>query len=119
MSVDNFNTESNSDKSVDSKTTEKNESSNQSRKCTYWTRHDSREFITDPNGDVVNLARLTAYAEYGDAVYDVHVHHEIPPLKIDAPAFLRPLPAVEHGRFHGQDPNPVEVDGVPRLRPEK
>jgi hypothetical protein len=87
--------------------------------CTYWVRDDGREFITDPNGDVVNLARLTAYAEHGDDIHEVQAHHEIPLLKIDAPAFLDALTQEEHGAYHGQDPDPVEVDGFPLLRPEQ
>jgi len=88
-----------------------------SRKCTHWTRDNGRQFITDPNGDVVNIARLTAYAEYGDAIYDAHAHHELPLRLIDAPDFLAVLSETEHGRFHGADPEPVMVDGIPRLRP--
>lgn len=97
---------------------EYNQSDEHTPKCTYWVREDDgREFITDPNGDIVNLARLTAYAEYGEEIHDAHAHHEIPLLKIDAPAFLDVLREEEHGRFHGEDPDPVEMDGFPVLRP--
>ena len=103
-------------KSVGSKTTGIDESNNQSRNCTYWVRHDGREFITDPNGEIVNLARLTAYAEYGEDIHEAQAHHEIPLLKIDAPAFLDALEKEKHGKFHGQGPEPVEKDGFPVLR---
>lgn len=83
--------------------------------CTYWIRDDHREFITDPNGDVVNLSRLTAYAELGDEIYDRHVHHEIPELKVDAPRFLDALEPGEHFQLHGNS-DPVEVDGISLLR---
>jgi len=86
--------------------------------CTYWVRDDGREFITDPNGDVVNLARLTAYAEHGDDIFGAEAHHKVPPLKIDAPAFVEPLTREEHGRLHGRNLNPVEVDDIPMLQPE-
>jgi len=89
------------------------------RKCTYWVRSDGREFFTDPNGDIVNLARLTAYAEYGEEIVDAQVHHEIPALKIDAPAFLDALSAKEHGEFHGSSPEYEEVDGFPLLRKDR
>jgi hypothetical protein len=116
MSIDNSNNGTENRKSVGSKTTEPDKSNSQNRNCTYWVRHDGREFITDPNGDVVNLARLTAYAEYGDDIHDGQAHHEMPLLKIDAPAFLDVLGKEEHGRFHFQGPEPVEKDGFPVLR---
>lgn len=84
----------------------------------YWRRDDHREFITDPNGDVVNLARLTAYAEYGDVVHEREIHHEIPIEKPDAPPFLTPLTEEAHGALHGSYPEPREIDGIPRLRPD-
>ena len=87
-------------------------------KCVYWVRDDYREFITDPNSEVVNLARLTAYAEYGERIHGAEAHHEIPLRKINAPAFLDALTPEEHGRLHASDPEPVEVDGIPRLRYE-
>jgi hypothetical protein len=86
--------------------------------CTYWVRDDGREFITDPNGDVVNLARLTAYAEHGERIHEAQAHHKIPLLKIDAPGFIEPLSDGEHGRLHAQNPEPVEVDGFPMLELE-
>lgn len=64
----------------------------------------------------MNLARLTAYAEYGDEIHEAQVHHEIPPAKIDAPRFLFPFSEEEHGRFHASNPEPLEVDGFPLLR---
>lgn len=83
--------------------------------CCYWVRDDHRDFITDPNGEVVNLARLTAYAEYGDEVHDKQVHHELPLAKVTAPAFLDPLSQEEHGQLH-RNGEPTEVDGIPLLR---
>ena len=119
MTTDTSTNDTENSKSVASNTTENNESDNQSRKCTYWVRDDWRDFITDPNGEIVNLARLTAYAEYGEDIHEAQAHHEIPLLKIDAPAFLDALDKEEHGEFHAQDPDPVEVDGFPLLRAEK
>jgi len=113
MSTTNKTKNAENNQSFSSDATESN-----NRSCTYWIREDGREFITDPNGDVVNLARLTAYAEHGAAIHGAHAHHEIPLLKIDAPAFLGALPQEEHGRLHGGDPKPVEVDGFPLLLPE-
>lgn len=86
--------------------------------CSYWVRHDGREFITDPNGEVVNLARLTAYAEYGDKIHEAEAHHRMPLLKIDAPRFIVPLTKEEHGKLHGRKPEPVEVDGFPMILEE-
>lgn len=97
--------------------TTENPNSDRNRNCTYWVRDDGREFITDPNGEIVNLARLTAFAEYGEQIYDSHAHHEIPLVKVDAPEFLDALTPEEHGGFHGQNPEPVDVDGFPLLRP--
>jgi hypothetical protein len=99
-------------------TTKNDESNTKSRKCTYWVRDDDREFITDPNGDVVNLARLTAFAEYGEKIYDSHAHHEIPLLKVDAPEFIDAFGEEEHGELHRQNADPDIVDGIPRLRAE-
>ena len=87
-------------------------------KCIYWVRHDYREFITDPNGEIVNLARLTAYAEHGERIHSAQAHHEIPLRKINAPAFIDALTPEEHGRLHASGLKPVEVDGIPRLRHE-
>lgn len=87
--------------------------------CSYWVRDDERSFLTDPNGVIVNLARLTAYAEYGGEIHDTQAHHEIPILKIDAPAFLQPLSEEDHRQLHGSDSEPTEVDGIPRLRLEE
>lgn len=81
--------------------------------CTYWIRKSGRSFITDPNGDIVNLARLTAYAEYGDDIHDAQAHHEIPALKIDAPAFLDTASNSTHAQYHGTDPEPIERNGFP------
>jgi len=105
-------------KSVASITTESENSSGDGASCTYWVRDDGREFITDPNGDVVNLARLTAYAEHGERIHEAQAHHKIPLLKIDAPGFIEPLSDGEHGRLHAQNPEPVEVDGFPMLESE-
>lgn len=92
------------------------ESTSSDRKCTYWVRDDAREFITDPNGEIVNLARLTAYAEHGEAIFDAHAHHELPLLKINAPRFIDALTPEEHWQLHGKDSGPVEVDGIPLIR---
>jgi hypothetical protein len=105
--------------SVVSEATENHNSDESTSKCTYWVREDNRSFITDPNGDIVNLARLTAFAEYGRDIYGKQAHHEISKLKIDAPRFIGAVDSDEHGRFHGQNPDPVDVDGFPLLRPEQ
>lgn len=94
--------------------TSKSTNSNSTTNCTYWVRHDSREFITDPDGFIVNLARLTAYAEYGEAIHEAQAHHKIPPLKIDAPAFLDALKPEDHHRVDHQETE--EVDGTPLVR---
>jgi len=100
------------------KYTGKTDSTNSERNCTYWIRKDGREFITDPNAEIVNLSRLTAYAEHGKAIYDVHVHHELPTLKIDAPEFLDALSPREHRQLHANT-DPVAVDGIPLLRADQ
>jgi len=117
----NINQELQVNKSVDLETTqsEADESDESGTSCTYWVRDDDRDFLTDPNGEIVNLARLTAYARYGDEIHGAHVHHEIPLYKIDAPAFLSPLSPEEHGRLHGQESDPVEIEGIPRLRADE
>lgn len=92
------------------------ETSNSNANCTYWTREDGRDFITDPNGEVVNLARLTAYAEHGEEINDAEAHHELSTLKVDAPAFLDAVPKSEHLGFHNSSPSISEIDGIPRLR---
>lgn len=86
----------------------------------YHYQDGGRHFLEDPQtGEQLNIARLTAYAEYGDAIYDADAHHEIPILKIDAPRFIAPLDAAEHAAYHGEDPEPTEVDGFPLLREEE
>lgn len=80
----------------------------------FWQRDDHREFITDPFGDVVNLARLTAYAEHGKEILDKQTHHEIPIAKPNAPEFLKPVSSDEHWDIHGSEP--TQIDGIPRLR---
>lgn len=92
---------------------------NSDRNCTYWVRDDAPEFITDPDGEIVNLARLTAYAEHGEQIHEAHAHHELPLLKIDAPRFLDALTPGDHGQLHGQNPEPVEVDGIPLVRADR
>lgn len=94
------------------------DSTNSNRNCTYWVR-DGYEFITDPNDDVVNLARLTAYAEHGEEIHDCQAHHELPTLKITAPEFLAALSPTEHRQLHSFDSDPVEVDGIPLLRADE
>lgn len=84
------------------------------RNCTYWIRDDGREYITDPNGEIVNLARLTAYAEYGEAIHDAHAHHELPSMKIDARKYLDALSPADHSEISHDE---VQlVDGVPLVR---
>jgi len=94
--------------------TDKNSDTNSTAKCTYWVRHDGREFVTDPNSEILNLARLTAYAEHGQAIHDAQAHHEIPPLKIDAPRFIDALSNEEHGQLNHDETE--EVDGFPLVR---
>lgn len=88
--------------------------SDNERSCTYWTQND-RDYFIDPDGDMLNLSRLTAYAEYGEKVHDAEVHHEIPAIKADVPEFLDPVPLRKHRQSHS-DPTIVEIDGIPRLR---
>lgn len=83
--------------------------------CFHWFDGAGYEFVGDPTGDIVNIARLTAYAEYGDAIYDCHAHHELPELKITAPAFLAALPPTEHLQLNHGDRE--MVDGFPLVRP--
>lgn len=86
------------------------------RNCTYWTRDDGRDFLTDPNGEIVNLSRLTAYADHGKAIHEAEAHHELPLRKINAPQFIEPLLSSEH---HEVDHGEVEmVDGIPLVRAE-
>lgn len=89
---------------------------NSDRSCIYWIEGDGYGRITDPNGEILNLSRLTAYAEHGKAIHTADAHHELPALKIDAPAFLDAIPRGEHLRFHHSDPDVTEVDGIPLLR---
>jgi len=87
--------------------------------CTYWTRDDGRAFLTDPNGEVANIARLTAYAEYGEEIHDAQAYHEIDKYKIDAPRFLDAVSKKEHSEFHCQGPERIVIDGFQLLRVEK
>lgn len=88
---------------------------NSTRQCTYWVRDcDGREFITDPNSEIVNLARLTAYAEHGKKIHDAQAHHELSTLKIDAPRFIDALSQEEHLQLDHGDLE--EVDGFPLVR---
>jgi hypothetical protein len=73
-------------------------------------------FVDQESGKWLNIARLTAYAEYGEEIHDKVVHHEIPLLKIDAPRFLGALSREQHTEYHNQEPTPSEVDGFPILR---
>lgn len=84
---------------------------NSNAQCTYWVRHDGREFITDPNQEILNLARLTAYVEHGQAIHDAHAHHELSTLKIDAPRFIDALSSEEHGRLNHDKVE--EIGGFP------
>jgi len=88
--------------------------SDNERCCTYWTQ-DDRDYFIDPDGDMLNLSRLTAYAEHGRSVHDAEVHHELPPIKADIADFLDPVPSGKHRQSHS-DPTIVEEDGIPRLR---
>lgn len=87
--------------------------------CSYSTRKGGRAILRDPNGEMLNVARLTAYAEHGEEVHRKSIHHEIPTRKVDIPEFLRPMSRAEHSGFHANDPEPVFVDGIPLLRPEE
>lgn len=116
MSTVSNNSERETNHSTDNEDNPNEERKNETPNCTYWVRHDAREFLTDPNGEIVNLARLTAYAEYGDEIHDKQIHHEIPLLKIDAPGFLKPLDGKEHEKFHARNPDSVEADGFSLLR---
>jgi hypothetical protein len=76
-----------------------------------------RYFLEDPDsGETVNVSRLTAYAKFGEEIYSRDAHHEIPLLKVDAPRFLGALTRQEHAEYHGEEPDPVEVEGFPLLR---
>ena len=88
--------------------------SNNDRVCNYWTQ-DDRDYFKEPGGEMLNLSRLTAYAEYGEKVHDAEVHHEIPAIKADVPEFLDPVPFGKHRQSHS-DLTIVEKDGIPRLR---
>ena len=94
--------------------TGKTAETNSNRQCTYWIRDDGREFITDPNGEIVNLARLTAYVEHGKAIHDTQAHHELSTLKIDAPRFIDALSQEEHGQLNHDEV--AEVDGFTLIR---
>jgi hypothetical protein len=94
----------------------------ESSESSYFYSHfqqGGRHILIGAEGERVNVARLTSYAEYGEEVYGADVHHEIPLLKIDAPKFISPLSNEVHSRFHGSDPDPVDVDGFPLLRSEE
>lgn len=98
--------------SIDTSTPSDETKSN--RSCTYWIRDaDGREFITDPNGQILNLARLTAYAEHGPEIHEGEAHHELP-LKIDAPRFIDAISREEHYQLDHDEI--VEVDGFPLVR---
>jgi hypothetical protein len=92
-------------------------------RCSYSTRENGRAIFREPGGEVLNVARLTAYAEHGEEIYDVDgqsvVHHEIPLYTIDIPEFLCPMSRAEHSGFHASEPEPIYVDGIPLLRPEE
>lgn len=94
--------------------TGKTAETNSNRQCTYWIRDDGREFITDPNGEIANLTRLTAYVEHGEAIHDAQAHHELSTLKIDAPRFIDALSQKEHGQLSHDEA--TEVDGFPLIR---
>jgi hypothetical protein len=86
-------------------------------RCSYSTRENGRAIFREPGGEMLNVARLTAYAEYGEEVHEgVVVHHEIPGYKMDIPEFLYPMSRAEHSGFHATDPEPVYVGGIPLLR---
>lgn len=95
------------------------DTSDSDARCSYSTRKDGRAILRDPDGKMLNIARLTAYAEHGEEVHRKSIHHEIPTRKIDIPEFLRPMSRAEHSGFHASDPDPVFVDEIPLLRPEE
>jgi len=95
-------------------TTGETTETNSTRNCTYWIRDDGREFITDPNSEIVNLARLTAYVEHGKEIHATQAHHELSTLKIDAPRFIDALSQSEHGQLNHDEVE--EVDGFPLVR---
>jgi hypothetical protein len=86
-------------------------------RCSYSTRENGRALFREPGGEVLNVARLTAYAEHGEEIHEGIVHHEIPGYKVDIPEFLCPMSRAEHSGFHARDPEPVYVGGIPLLRP--
>lgn len=86
--------------------------------CSYSTRENGRALFREPGGEVLNVARLTAYAEHGKDIFDKVVHHEIPGYKIDIPEFLCPISRPEHTKFHKNDPEPVYEAGIPLLCPK-
>ena len=107
--------ETDSNKSVVSNTTEYQNNGESELKSHY--QQGGRYFLKDPDsGASVNIARLTAYAEYGEEIHERVVHHEIPLLKVDALRFLDAQPRAEHTRYEQQEPDPVEVDGFPLHR---
>ncbi len=91
-------------------------SSETTGRCSYSTRDNGRAILREPGGEILNIARLTAYAEYGREVYGAVIHHEIPGYKIDIPEFLCPMSRAGHSGFHARGPEPVVVDGIPLLR---
>lgn len=104
MTVESLNDDVQSDESQD----------NDGPKCSHWFDDRGYEFVGDTAGEIVNIARLTAYAEYGDAIHGGHAHHEIPELKVTAPKFLDVLPPTEHLQLaHGER---EVVDGFPLVR---
>jgi len=89
-----------------------------------WTDSRGRQYVSDGN-EIVPLAKLTAYAEYGDDVLKAdHVHHALaastgdgPPVRVNAPEFLLPLNSGEHQQLH-RDESWYFVDGIPLLAPD-
>lgn len=94
-----------------------NESETNGR-CSFSTRDNGRTILREPGGEMLNVARLTAYVEHGEDIFGKDVHHEIPGYKVDIPEFLQPMSRSEHASYHGVNPEPELVDGVPLLRPE-
>jgi len=90
----------------------------------FWRDDRGRQYVSDSN-DIVPLAKLTAFAEYGDKVLEAdHVHHaltanvgERPPIRVNAPEFLVPLDKSEHLSLH-HDEEWGDVGGIPLLLPE-
>jgi hypothetical protein len=105
-----------------SDTTEQNDERNNSE--IYHWQDRGRATVGDEN-NITRLARLTAYAEYGEEALEAdHVHHALAateldddPIRVNAPGFLIPLGEDEHRDLHA-DAVWREDDGIPQLLPD-